>query len=362
MNWQRWARLLPLITAVLLVGSCTKKAPTLNLLVWEGYADPSFVQAFEEVNHCKISASYMGSSDELMAKLRGGSAGTYDVISPSSDVATSITAAGLAAPLDLSKLPSYGELSPQLTSLPLVRANGQVYGVPFMWGPDPIIYDTTAFPQPPDSWNIFWDPKYKGKVSVWDDLSTVYMAAQVLGYDKPDPSRLYNLSDEQLEAVKKKLLELKPNVRKIWATGGELTNLFQSHEVVIAMGWPLNTADLKKAGFPAGETIPKENTTGWIDHLMITSASENKELAQKFLAYMIEARTQKLVTDKTHYVPSNPQAAQFMTADDVKTLHLDDVDNYQKRIYFWQNVPRRAKYNEIWNEVKATQYQGAPSS
>src|SRR5215469_16707022 len=212
MNWQRWARLLPLITAVLLVGSCTKKAPTLNLLVWEGYADPSFVQAFEEVNHCKISASYMGSSDELMAKLRGGSAGTYDVISPSSDVATSITAAGLAAPLDLSKLPSYGELSPQLTSLPLVRANGQVYGVPFMWGPDPIIYDTTVFPQPPDSWNIFWDPKYRGKVSIWDDLSTVYMAAQVLGYDKPDPSHLYNLSDDQLEAVRRKLLELKPNV------------------------------------------------------------------------------------------------------------------------------------------------------
>ena len=36
-------------------------------------------------------------------------------------------------------------------------------------------------------------------------------------------------------------------------------------------------------------------------------------------------------------------------------LHLDDVDNYQKRLYFWQNVPRRAKYTEIWNEVKAAQ-------
>jgi len=50
-----------------------------------------------------------------------------------------------------------------------------------------------------------------------DDLSTVYMAAQLLGYDKPDPSHLYNLTDAELEAVKKKLLELKPNVRKMWA-------------------------------------------------------------------------------------------------------------------------------------------------
>jgi spermidine/putrescine-binding protein len=355
MSWRRFLSLLFVIATVLLVGSCTKKTSRLNLLVWEGYADPAFVKAFEEQHHCKVSASYMGSSDELVAKLRGGSAGNYDVISPSSDVATSIASAGLAAPLDLAKVPGYSQLSHQLTSLPLVRVNGQVYGVPFMWGPDPLIYDTTAFTKPPESWNVLWDPKYRGKVSVWDDLSTVYMAAQVLGYDKPDPSQLYNLSDEQLEAVKKKLLELKPNVRKMWSTGGELTNLFQNHEVVAAMGWPLMTNQLRKINFPVGETIPRENTTGWIDHLMITAASENKDLAYHFLAYMVEAQTQKKVTDVTGYTPANPQAAQFMTPQEVKNLHLDDVDDYQKRLYFWQNVPRRAKYNEIWNEVKAAQ-------
>ena len=352
---RRFAVWLSLFAAILLFGSCSKKTPSLNLLVWEGYADPSFVHSFEERYRCKVSASYMGSSDELVAKLRGGSAGNYDVISPSSDVATSIAAAGLALPLDISQIPGYSQLSPQLTSLPLVRVKGQVYGVPFMWGPDPLIYDTTAFPKPPESWTVFWEPKYRGKISVWDDLSTVYMAAQVLGYDTPDPSQLYNLTDEQLDAVKKKLLELKPNVRKMWSTGGELTNLFQNHEVVAAMGWPLMTNQLRKINFPVGETIPKENTTGWIDHLMITAGSENKELAYKFLEYMVEAKTQKQVTDVTGYTPANPQAAQYMTPAEIKSLHLDDVDNYQKRLYFWQNVPRRTKYNEIWNEVKAAQ-------
>ena len=352
---RRFVALLPLLAGILLLGSCGKKTPTLNLLVWEGYADPSFVHSFEEQYQCKVSASYMGSSDELVAKLRGGSAGNYDIISPSSDVATSIALGGLATPLDLTKVPAYSQLSPQLTSLPLVRVNGQVYGAPFMWGPDPMIYDTRAFPRPPESWNIFWDPKYRGKISVWDDLSTLYMAAQILGYDRPDPGQLYNLSNGQLEAVKKKLLELKPNIRKMWSTGGELTNLFQNHEIVAAMGWPLMTNQLRKINFPVGEIIPKENTTGWIDHLMITSGSENKELAYKFLEYMVEAQTQKKVTDVTGYTPANPQAARYMTPDERKNLHLDDVDNYQKHIYFWQNVPRRAKYNEIWNEVKAAQ-------
>jgi len=338
-----------------LVLSCGKKTPTLNLLVWEGYADPSFVKSFEEQNHCKVSASYMGSSDELVAKLRGGSAGNYDVISPSSDVATMISQAGLAAPLDLSKLPSYQQLSLKLRDMPLVKANGKVYGVPFMWGPNPLIYDTSAFPKAPDSWASLWNPKLQNKISVWDDLSTVYMAAQVLGYDKPDPSHLYNLSDQELDAVKNKLLALKPNIRKLWSTGGELTNLFENHEIVVAMGWPLMSNQLRAAKFPVGETIPKENTTGWIDHLMITSGSDNKDLAYKFLEYMIETQTQKQVTDVTGYAPANAQAAQFMTPEQQKNLHLDNVDEYQKHIYFWQNVTRRAKYNEIWNEVKAAQ-------
>jgi len=350
----------PIIAALLLlIGltcySCNKGEQTLSLLVWEGYADPSFVRSFEESHHCKVVASYMGSSDELVAKLRGGSASSYDVISPSSDVAATIVRASLAAPLDLAKLPAYSQLSARLRDLPLVKANGQVYGVPFVWGPNPLLFDTTAFARPPDSWSVLWEPKMKGKISVWDDLSTVYMAAQILGFDKPDPSHLYNLGDDELARVQSKLIALKPNIRKIWSTGGELTNLFQNHEVVAAMGWPLMTNQLRKANFPIAETIPKENTTGWIDHLMITSASAHKDLALEFLEYMVEAQTQKKISDVTGYVPANPGAAAHMTADEKKNLHLDDPDAYMARIYFWQDVPRRAKYTEVWNTVKAAQ-------
>src|SRR5216684_2761151 len=347
--------LLSILTLSLACGACRKKEESLSLLVWEGYADPAFVRAFVGSHQCKVSASYMGSSDELVAKLRGGSASNYDVISPSSDVATSIVRAGLAAPLDLSKIPTYNQLSARLRDSPLVKANGQTYGVPFVWGPNPLLYDTTAFAQPPDSWSIFWNPKHRGKISLWDELSSVYMAAQVLGYDQPDPNQLYNLTDSQLEAVKKKLIELKPNIRKYWSTGGELTNLFQNHEVIAAMGWPLMTNELRKLNFPIGETIPKENTTGWIDHLMITAASPRKKVAQEFLEYMVEAQTQKLVTDVTHYTPANPATSQLLTVEERKSLHLDDPDEYMKRIYFWQDVPRRARYNEIWNEVKSAQ-------
>ncbi len=338
-----------------LVSSCRQPTPTLSLLVWEGYADPSFISGFEAACKCKVTAAYMGSSDELVAKLRGGAAANYDVISPSSDVATMLSRSGLVAPLDLSKVPNYTQLSPKLTGMDLVKSEGKVFGVPLTWGPNPLLYDKTAFAQPPTTWASLWDPKYKDKLSLWDDLSSVYMAAQVLGFGKQDPAAIYNLSDAQLEQVKQKLLELKPNVRKLWTTGGELTNLFQNHEVIAAMGWPLVTNQLRKSGLPIEETIPAEGTTGWIDHLMITSASEHKDLAYALLNYMIAAQTQKMLSDVTGYDPSNPQAATLMTAEQRHGLHLDEVDAYQKQIVFWQDVPRRARYTEIWNEVKASQ-------
>ena len=349
-------RFLLLFTAALAVlTGCKKSPPTLSLLVWEGYADASFVRGFEAQCQCKVNAAYMGSSDELVAKLRGGAASNYDVISPSSDVATMLSRSGLVASIDLGKIPNYSQLSPTLTTKPLVRLDGKVYGVPLTWGPNPLLFDTTAFPQAPGTWAELWDAKYANKLSFWDDLSTLYMAAEVLGFGRQDPTAIYHLTDAQLEQVKQKLIALKPNIRKLWTTGGELTNLFQNHEVIAAMGWPLVTNQLRKAGLPIQEEIPAEGTTGWIDHLMITQASDNKDLAYQFVNYMISAQVQKQLSDVTGYIPANPQAATLMTAEQRHSLHLDDIDAYQKQIVFWTDVPRRARYTEIWNEVKAAQ-------
>ena len=146
-----------------------------------------------------------------------------------------------------------------------------------------------------------------------------------------------------------------PTARFSPAGMAELTNLFQNHEVIAAMGWPLVTNQLHKSGLPVQEEIPAEGTTGWIDHLMITSSSENKELAYQLLNYLVSAQAQKQLSDVTGYIPANPQAAALMTPEQRHSLHLDDIDAYQHQIVFWQDVPRRAKYTEIWNEVKASQ-------
>lgn len=288
----------------------------LNFMVWEGYTDTLFTKPFEDACGVKVNATYMGSSDDLVAKLRAGGAETIDLTSPSSDAATAIIDAGLASPLDVSRIPSYTDLGEGFRNLKVARKDSIVYGLPWAFGPNPLIYDTTKIRTAPDSWGVLWDRKYRGKLSLQDDIATLYMVAQYLGLDDPnDPSKLYNLSDEDLARVKAKMLELRPNVRKYWVTAGDLTQLFQSGEVVAGEGWPLMTNQLRQAKFPAGETIPTEGTTAWADHWMLTKGAKNLDAAYAWLEYSAQPFTQKLLYDVTAYIVAYPAAKSYMSPE-----------------------------------------------
>jgi spermidine/putrescine-binding protein len=324
----------------------------LNFMVWEGYTDTLFARPFEQACGVKVNATYMGSSDDLVAKLRAGGAETIDLISPSSDALTAIIEAGLAAPLELKRIPSYNDLSEGFRKLTVARKDDGVYGVPWAFGPNPLIYDTTKVKGAPDSWGALWDKKYRSKLSLQDDIATLYMVAQYLGLDDPkDPSHLYNLSDADLAKVKAKMLELRPNVRKYWVTAGDMTQLFESGEVVMGEGWPLMTNQLRQAKFPAGETIPKEGTTAWADHWVLTKGASNLDAAYAWLEYTAQPFTQKLLYDVTAYIVANSGAKSYMTPEQAASQH--DISDYGSKVNFWQWSPRREKYQEIWNEVKA---------
>ena len=324
----------------------------LSFMVWEGYTDTLFTKPFETACGVKVNATYMGSSDDLVAKLRAGGAETIDLISPSSDAVTAIIEAGLAQPLDLKRIPSYGDLMQSFRDLKVARKDSSVFGLPWAFGPNPLIYDSAKVKPAPTSWAELWDKKYRGKLSLQDDIATLYMVAQVLGMDDPaDPSKLYNLSDEDLAKVKAKMLELKPNVRKYWATAGDMTQLFQSGEIVAGEGWPLMTNQLRTAKFPAGETIPSEGTTAWADHWVLTKGARNLAAAYAWLEYAAQPFTQKLMSDVTAYNVANPAAKSYM-ASDAAALQKDIAD-YGTKVNFWQWGSKRDKYQEIWNEVKA---------
>ena len=266
----------------------------LNFMVWEGYTDTLFTAPFERACGVKINSTYMGSSDDLVAKLRAGGAQTVDLVSPSSDAITEIIR---GRPCVAARYNTHPDIR---------RPHGRFPRTPGRtpWWPDlrravglrseSADLRHGAHKTRPASWGILWEPPYRGRVSVQDDIATLYMVAQYIGLDDPrDPAKLYNLSDADLARVKAKALELRPQVRKYWSTAGDLTQLFQSGEVELGEGWPLMTHQLRLAKYPAGEVIPREGTTAWADHWVLTKGAQNTDAAYAWIEYAAQPFTQK---------------------------------------------------------------------
>ena len=141
------------------------------------------------------------------------------------------------------------------------------------------------------------------------------------------------MSEDQLKQAKQKLVDGKPNVRKYWATAGELNDMFKNGEVYMAVGWPLTPAALNAQGMNIKAVVPKEGATGWIDRLMITKATPNKELAMLWLDYISKPENMALVAQVTNYNVANHNAGEKMDSTLRKVLS-DNSDYYLQTLNF----------------------------
>ncbi len=321
----------------------------VNLLTWEGYADESVVKPFEEATGCKVSATYVGSNDDFAPKLAAGG-GVYDLVTPSIDATKVLIEAGFIDPLDLSKLPRYSEIYEKFRVSEGINYDGKVYGIPYAWGSIPFMYRTDKFDTPPTSLKQLWDSSMKGKISLWDDKSALYVASRVLGN-----MNIYHLSDSELDAAKAKLIEQKTLVRKYWATAGELVDLYASGEVWISNTWGgYQSSLLAEQGIEVQEFIPEEGAEGWMDSWMVVKGTPNEDCAYKFMNMSTTEVGQCGVANVNGYSAANVVAAKnCMTPEQFTSLHQDNPD-YLDSLLLWENLrDRQTAYTNAWNGVKA---------
>ncbi|CAG1769610.1 Bifunctional polyhydroxybutyrate synthase / ABC transporter periplasmic binding protein [uncultured bacterium] len=335
--------------AAIAAPSLARAEGNLTLLVWEGYADKTFVEPFQDQTKCQVKAVYVGSNDEIVSKVMTGS-GAADIISPSSDTVKRLIAADAVAPIDPAKVPNMKDFLPQFQNPSWGTVDGKLYGVSYGWGITRIIANATAVDPETDSLAFLWDSKFAGKIAVWDDIETLYMTSRYLGF-----KNTYDLSDEQLEQVKQKLIEMKPNVRKYWFTTGEMTTLMAGREVVAGNAWETTYTELKSKDKNIVEIVPKEGRGGWADALMIVKGAEDNPCVYAWLNYVSSPKAQAIAHKVTGFGYSNAKMSAELDAQERATYQALGMDDASKLtdIDWWQPTKRRAKYLEIWNQVKA---------
>lgn len=342
------------LTALALLGTAIPamaQAGELSLLTWEGYADPSFVEKFTAETGCNVTAKYVGSGDEIASTILTGRGDDYDMFAVSSDLVPRFIDADAVDPIDMSQVPNSADFYPQFQQPDFAMRDGQQYAVPYSFGAIRMAYDGDQVDfSKSDSLAYLWDESLKGKVTLWDDLESLYMAGRYLGFKD-----VYNMSDDELAQARDALIALKPNIRKYWTTAGELTQLYDQNEIAASNIWDLVIFNLSKEKKNIVLLHPKEGVGGWIDSNMVVKGHSGNECVPKWLNFVSSAETQAMAFAVTGMTYSNSKMAEKLDAagkEFFSQLGADKPDALEG-IDWWQPVKDRGRYLQAWNQVKS---------
>jgi putative spermidine/putrescine transport system substrate-binding protein len=314
-------------------------AKELRVMAWQGYADDDWVKEFQDQSGATAKVVFIGTDDEIWAKIKCSEGKDFDVFAVNTAQLQRYIDGNLTTPHDLAKLPNQKEVLPRFRDLSKVKGvmrDGKVHSIPFCFDSIGLIYDQDKVNPLPDSFEILWDPKYKGKILAYDNGEHNFsFTALTLGIEDP-----FHLTDEQMTKVKEKLIALKQNVLSFYTTPDEALQLYKNNDV--ALIWANYGQQQVKAMKDAGANIeyvnPKEGALAWLDTWAMTSGVQDVDLAEAWVNFLLQKKIGQQLSERTGFGNTVVETGSAGAND--KLVWLDFVEDPTKR-------------SDLWNEIKA---------
>lgn len=329
----------------------------LHLYNWNNYLTDATVARFEAQCHCKVVQDYYGSMEEMLAKLAAGARG-YDVVIPTGFAIEPLQRQGLLAALDKKQLPALEMIAPAFLNTAFDPGNR--YTVPYAFTTTLVGYNAErikALGLDPSSWAILFDPqvlqKIKGRVTVLDDARELFAAALLYnGFSANSVNR-----DEWARA-RDTILKAKPywaafnaqsyikelTIGNIWVAHGYSSDMFQA----------ANDARAAKRPFTIAYGLQKEGNTLSLDSMAILKSAPRPDLAQQFIAFMLEGRNAAELTNLIGSGNPNLAALPFVRADIRANLAVFPDAKARQKLAQLQSLDGKSlrELNKLWTQIK----------
>ena len=320
----------------------------VNIVAWPGYiergeTDPAFdwVTKFEAASGCKVNVKTANTSDEMVALMNEGG---FDLVTASGDASLRLVAGDRVQPINTDLIPSWSTVDDRLKSAPWHTVDGVHYGVPYMWGPNVLMYNTEVFKEAPTSWNVVFEEmtlpdgqSNKGRVQAYDGPIHIADAAQYLMFHKPELgiTSPYELNEDQYKAALDLLRVQRELTSRYWHDAFIQIDDFKNEGVVASGSWPFQVNLLKADGQPVASTIPQEGATGWADTTMMHVDAANPNCSYLWMEHTLSSNLQSDLAVWFGANPSVPAACTdgrgMSTAESCTANGMDDFD----KIRFW---------------------------
>jgi spermidine/putrescine transport system substrate-binding protein len=272
-------------------------ADTLRLLTWGGYAPDDVIAMFEaETGHTvEVTTS---NNEEMIAKLRATNGGGFDLAQPSQDrIASAQEEFGIYKPLDMSRVDAAQFIPSMLVATASnTTYEGEVYGLPHVWGTSGLVVNTAEAGQVTDYMDLC-DASVAGNVSYRLKRPTLIGFAYSMGLD---PFAAYSDVDAYqgiLDEVEAALIECKPNVKTYWDGGDEIKNLLRSGEVVAAMAWDTGGWQLNADNADITFVAPEAGALGWIDTFVLPTRGRADDAAYDWINFVMRPEIASAITN-----------------------------------------------------------------
>ena len=247
----------------------------LRLYTWTDYFAPALIAAFEGAESCKVEIETFSSNEELFANLDSGQF-KYDLLTPSSYMASSLHRMKKLQPLDLKRIPNAKNLEQQY--LATCADERMEYSVPFEFSVSGIGFVPEHYKPESNAWTSFQSVKVARRYTLLDDMREVIGAA-LKSIGKSVNSR----EPVELEAAKKVAAEWLKGSRRFDSDTYRF-NLIAGEDL-IAHGYSGDFIADKVRNNKLGFFIPEEGAPMACDDFCVPADCSNAELSHKFIDY-----------------------------------------------------------------------------
>ena len=306
----------------------------------------------------KVNYSTFSSNESLYAKLSSGSV-SYDVVVPSDYMIERLIAEDLLAPLNYDNIPEIVNILPEFwgeTSEHSAHDPGNVYSVPYLYGMIGIIYNTTmvdADDPSIGSWKLMWDERHAGNILQFNNSRDAFGSAQYfLGLD------VNSDSEDDWRMALEKLKEQKPILQGY--VMDEIYNKMENGSAGIAAYYAGDYLAMYENNSDLEFFYPEEGTNLYVDAMCIPKSSKNKELAERYINFMLMEEAAIANAEYTYY--ASPNRLVVESEEYIEYMGEIKEDAYEKmyatdsvKTSTYENLSgeKLILINQLWEELKS---------
>jgi len=283
-----------LAAAFLLSSTVASAEGALSIYHWFEYIPQEVLDKFSEEHDVEVTMDTYDSNESLLATLKAGKLGSYDVAVPGDYMVEIMRNDGLLDSFEPAELSNFDNMIEKWVDVGFDP--GRKHSIPYQWGSTSFSVNRDLYKGEIGSTGILFDPpeELAGKINMLDSQGEVLALASIhLGIPQCSSNR------DELKALNALLQEAKPKWASFNSDGAK--DVLVSGDAVVGMIWNGFSAKARNEGANIEYVYPKEGLIVWMDNVVLLKDAPNRDNALKFMNFLLEPENIAAITNFAQY-------------------------------------------------------------